>query len=54
MGHRQKLFRSKKPFETERSNELFRKAMRDICAYHYAHCPAYKQIWTRRASRRTI
>ena len=44
MGHRQKLFRTKKPFETERSNELFRQAMQDTCAYHYAHCPAYKQI----------
>ena len=44
MGSRLKLFRLKKPFETERSNDLFLRAMRENCAYHYAHCPEYKQI----------
>ena len=44
MGSRLRLFRSKKPFDTEGSNELFLRAMRENCAYHYAHCPEYRQI----------
>lgn len=44
MGSRLRLFRLKKPFETAQSDELFLRAMRENCAYHYAHCPEYKQI----------
>jgi len=44
MSYRSQLFRLKHPFDTERSNELFLRAVRENCAYHYAHCPEYKQI----------
>lgn len=44
MGSRLKLFRLKKPFETEASNDLFLQAMRENCAYHYAHSREYRQM----------
>ncbi|MBQ8176534.1 MAG: acyl-protein synthetase [Oscillospiraceae bacterium] len=44
MSYTKKLFRLKAPFDTEQSNELFLKAVRENCEYHYKNCPEYKQI----------
>lgn len=44
MKYRKKLFRLKEPFDLEKSNDLFLKAMRENCEYQYNNCPEYKQI----------
>ena len=44
MGSRIRLFRLKKPYETDRSNDLFLHAMRQNCAYHEKHCAEYRKI----------
>ncbi len=44
MKFTKKLFKMKTPFELEKSNELFLKAMRENCGFQYRNCPEYKQI----------
>lgn len=44
MGYRKKLFSVRDPFDTENSNDLFLKAVRENCQFHYQHCPEYKKI----------
>lgn len=44
MRYTKKLFRLKSPFDTEQSNELFLKAMKENCEFHYKNCPEYKKI----------
>ncbi len=44
MNYTERLFRLRTPFEYERANDLFLRAVRESCAYHYSHCPEYKAI----------
>lgn len=44
MTKRTKLFRQKRIYDTENSNELFFQAMKENCLYQYRHCPDYKRI----------
>lgn len=44
MSFMTKLFKFKKAYSTEESNELFLKAMRENCRYQYAHCEDYARI----------
>jgi len=44
MSYTKKLFRLKSPFDTEQSNELFLKAVKENCEFHYKNCPEYKKI----------
>ena len=44
MGNRIKLFTWKDPYDTAGTEALFVSAMRDNCAFHYAHCPEYRAI----------
>lgn len=44
MSKRNKLFRFKKPYQTEKSNQLFFQAMKENCRYQYKHCPEYRRI----------
>lgn len=44
MNYTQKLFRVKDPFDTENTNELFLKAVKENCEFQYKNCPEYKQI----------
>ncbi len=39
-----KLFRIKKPYELEQSDQLFVQAMKENAIYHYTHCEDYKRI----------
>lgn len=41
---RQKLFRSKDPFDLTGTETLFVRAMRENTAYHITHCPEYRKI----------
>jgi len=47
MDHVKKLFRLSHPYDTAKSNDLFVKAMRENCAWHYDRCPAYRAILER-------
>ena len=44
MGNRYRLFTWKDPYDTAGTEKLFLAAMRDNCAFHYAHCPEYRTI----------
>lgn len=44
MSYRKKLFSVKEPFDTENTNEIFLKAVRENCEFHYKNCPEYKKI----------
>lgn len=44
MGYRKKLFGVQDPFDTEHTGEIFLKAVRENCRFHYYHCPEYKKI----------
>ena len=44
MKYRRKLFRVKKPFDTESTTDLFWKAVRENCIFQYKNCPEYKTI----------
>lgn len=44
MKYRSRLFRVKRPFEMEASNELFFRAVKEMCRYHYRHCEEYRRI----------
>lgn len=48
MTHRNKLFNLKNPYDTEKSNELFLKAMQESCAYQYENCQDYARILKKR------
>lgn len=39
------------PYATAQSDELFVKAMRENCAWHYEHCPSYKAILDKKGFR---
>ena len=39
LRYRRKLFRLRDPYDIEASQDLFLQAVRENCAYHYAHCP---------------
>lgn len=47
MGYRKKLFSVKEPFDTENTKEIFLKAVRENCEFHYHHCSEYKKILDR-------
>ncbi len=44
MSKRNKLFHFKKPYQVEKSNQLFFKAMKENCRYQYQHCLEYRHI----------
>lgn len=44
MKYRRKLFRHRDPYNPAGTEELFVKAVRENCAYAYAHCPGYRAI----------
>jgi hypothetical protein len=41
---RRKLFGTKKPFDTVKTDELFLLAVKENCRYQYRHCDAYRKI----------
>lgn len=44
MSYRSRLFHWDDPFDTENSNEIFLKAVRENCEYQYLHNPEYRAI----------
>lgn len=44
MSYRNKLFNLKHPYNTLKTNELFFKAVKESCIFHYTHCADYKRI----------
>lgn len=44
MEFRKQLFRTKDPFDTQTTDELFLEAVRENCAYQFANCSAYRTI----------
>ena len=44
MGNRYRPFPWKDPYDSAGTEKLFVAAMRDNCAFHYAHCPEYRTI----------
>ena len=44
MLSRQQLFWHRDPYDLPGSDGLFLRAVRDNCAYHMAHCPAYRSL----------
>src|SRR5690554_2427727 len=39
-----KLFNYKKPYDLEKTDDLFCRAMKENAIYHYHHCKDYKRI----------
>ena len=44
MRYRRKLFRVRDPFDTQSTNDLFFRAVKENCVYQDRHCPAYHTI----------
>ena len=44
MSQRTRLFRRKDPYDLPASDEQFLRAVRENCAFHYAHCPEYRAV----------
>ncbi len=44
MSYRKKLFKFRKPYKLEKSNQLFFKAMKENLEYQYKHCEEYRRI----------
>ncbi len=44
MKYRRKLFRHRDPSDLKDTDALFMQAVREDCAFAYAHCPGYKAI----------
>ena len=44
MRFRRRLFRQKNPYDLEKTEALFVRAMQENCAFSYSHCPGYKSI----------
>lgn len=44
MSNRRKLFKYKKPYQIDDSNQLFFKAMKENLTYQYKHCEDYRRI----------
>ncbi len=44
MSYRRRLFKYRKPYQLEKSNMLFYKAMKENLTYQYNHCAAYRKI----------
>ncbi len=44
MSWKSKLFKYKKPYDLDGTNELFLKAVRENCKFQYENCPEYKNI----------
>lgn len=44
MSKRGKLFKHRKPYDLEKTNDLFLKAIKKNCKYQYKHCLDYKRI----------
>ena len=44
LRYRRKLFRLRDSYDIEASQDLFLQAVRENCAYHYAHCGEYRAI----------
>ncbi len=44
MSERSKLFAWKDPYDLPGSEEQFLRAVKENCAYHYAHCPEYRAV----------
>ena len=44
MSQRTKLFRLPDPYDLPASDALFLQAVRENCAFHYAHCPEYRSV----------
>lgn len=51
MSFQNRLFTYKDPYDIKGSDELFLKAMRENCAYQYAHCNEYAEILKARGFR---
>ena len=46
MSQRTRLFRRKDPYDLPASDEQFLRAVRENCAFHYAHCRNTGRCWT--------
>ncbi len=44
MSSRTKLFKFRKPYNLDESNDLFLKAVQENCRFQYDHCPDYARI----------
>lgn len=44
MSQMNKLFKYRRPYDLEGTNDLFLKAMRENCEYQYKHCEEYRRI----------
>lgn len=44
MGAREKLFSNKEIFDSDGTNKLFCRAVRENCRFHFAHCKEYRAI----------
>ena len=44
MSTRQRLFHHRDPYDHRGTDALFLRAMRECCAFHFAHCPEYRAI----------
>ena len=44
MSERTRLFRLKDPYDLPASDAQFIRAVRENCAFHYAHCPEYRRV----------
>ncbi|MDE7095280.1 MAG: hypothetical protein K2O23_02220 [Anaeroplasmataceae bacterium] len=44
MSYRRKLFKFRKPYKLDKSNQLFYKAMKENLEYQYKHCKEYRRI----------
>jgi len=44
MSYINRLFRNKKPYNVEETNDCFLKAMRENCVFQYEHCEDYRRI----------
>ena len=44
MSNVNKLFSARKPYDLQKTEQTFVKAMRDNCRYHYEHCKEYREI----------
>lgn len=42
MSQRSKLFAAKDPYDLPGTDEQFLRAVREVCAFHYANCPEYR------------
>ncbi|MDE7362413.1 MAG: acyl-protein synthetase [Oscillospiraceae bacterium] len=44
MKYRRRLFSAKSPYDTNGTEELFLRAVRENCLFHYTNCPEYRKL----------